>query len=288
MSTSSSRDTEGAQISYILEIAALVAAWNTTENERLESINDALYIRNARRQAYNTSVDENLLEVLEGLAMYTEIMLTLSYSEIKAEVNAWTEVLLGLEFRVEIAWGYFSGALYGLLLDEFNTDWRTDAIDAHTDLGRLLQEAAEISELAPPIDLERYGYANIVIITQSRIIEHERQVQAALDALTQPQIRLPVLPNYGQEIDDIIVLSSDNSDWIEFVIRAGVLTCHWGRLEVEDGYLLNVSRRGHFILSAPSFETVGNRIYGDGWVLELDDLWELYPEGDGFVTRQRE
>ena len=57
-------------------------------------------------------------------------------------------------------YGYLAGTLYGMLLDDFDVDWRP-YVERDTDLGLMLQEALGIPEMIPfdEIDLERYGYS---------------------------------------------------------------------------------------------------------------------------------
>jgi hypothetical protein len=275
--------TEGAQNKYILEIAALTTAWNSTGEERLAAINDALYMRNSRRQIYDKATYENRLEVMEGLAIYTDMMLTLSPDEIGAKIGSWAESLISLDVLVELQWGYFSGALYGFLLDEFCPDLRISINYAYTDLGQLLQEATGITQITAPRDLELYEYSHIAATTRVRVAEHEKRVQAAIYAMEQPSIRLNVRDDHGFEFSDGISLPDGR--WI---LTAAVVTCRWGRLEVYDGNMIqNWLPQSSFHLSAPDFEVVDNLVYGIGWVLELEENWELYTDNNGFVVRQR-
>jgi hypothetical protein len=163
---------EEGQNSFILELAALVDAFHSEGYMRLTAINDALYLRNARRYVYDTAAAENRLEIGEGLVTYTEIMLALSREEIGAEVSTFPHVLMDLSTprNVTISWGYYTGILYALLLDEFEPKWRTRNIDINsTDLGQMLQNATGLTELVPPTDLERYGYAEISASTLARL-----------------------------------------------------------------------------------------------------------------------
>ena len=169
--TSIDVSSEKGQNSLILEVAALVDAWHSEGYMRLTAINDALYIRNARRYVYNTADFENMFEIGEGLVFYTEIVLALSCEEIGAEVSHFPHRLMyhRVPMHVTITWGYLTGALYAFLLDELEPNWRTRNIDRSTDLGQLLQNAAGLTELVPPADLERYGYTEISASTLVRM-----------------------------------------------------------------------------------------------------------------------
>ena len=153
------------EFSMILEINALVFAIESEDDaEKLAAVRDALSIRNARRYTYNTATDENLWQLSEGMAIYTEINMLFSRNEIVEVIRHWPAYFLRLPNAQEVAnfYGYLGGALYGILLDDVGADWRYD-LWRGADLGVILQEALGITDLLPlsEIDLERYGYSEI-------------------------------------------------------------------------------------------------------------------------------
>jgi len=151
-----------SRLTISLELNALIHALETSGEERLQAIYDALSIR-AKRQylnAGNPGARESAIEVAEGTAVYTEIRLTLHcMNDIVTEIKWRLDELHNDSF---IAIGYTMGALYGILLSEIGADWKT-GLNWNADLSILLQEAAGISELTPfyELDLERYGYSKI-------------------------------------------------------------------------------------------------------------------------------
>ena len=153
------------RIYFELEINALVKAFGSSGDERLSSIEHALSIRHHRRQNFATARDENLMEVSEGLAVYTvDLRLFLYRDRIEAVAASWPEMFKNINSSsaVAIMFGYHSGALYALLLEDLGTDWK-GYVNPYTDLGQLLKEAVGITELAPleEIDLTPYGYDEI-------------------------------------------------------------------------------------------------------------------------------
>ena len=149
---------------YLSSLNALVYAINSDGDERLSAIHDALSIRHARRSIFHTVYEENLSELSEGTAVYTELHLVFSRNEIEAIIQIWPELLMEFEsaFHVLTYFGYYAGALYGILLDDFDVNWRP-YVEYDTDLGLMLQDALGITEMIPfyEIDLERYGYSEI-------------------------------------------------------------------------------------------------------------------------------
>jgi len=289
-------ESEDAQNKFVLELAALFAAWNNTGDKRLANINDALYFRNSRRQTYQTR-HENQLEIGEGLVVYTaDLMLIRSRDEFSDYLAYHVEriandTMAQSAFATALSWGYYSAPLYALLLDEFCTTWRTGEINRDTNLGLLLQTAVGIEELTPPTDMEQYGYTAITAATRERMVNLEMQILSALQALAQPQIRLTSMSGYGLEMDNVFFIPNGRVEDARpgadvWMITSGILKCHWGRLDLDYGYLRN-NLSGDFRLSAPHFEVAENRIYGDGWTIELNDGWVLSqsPGGGGFVRR---
>jgi len=162
-----------ARISYILEINALVNAINAEDEERFESVHHALSIRADRRNAFSDRTTlagvsvtgaENTLQIIEGTAVYTQLLMPLTREEAIIAAQAFAGLLMEQSsFDVSVNYGYLGGALYGMLLDVFGASWRP-YVWHDTDLGLMLQEALGITEFIPldEIDLENYGYSEIV------------------------------------------------------------------------------------------------------------------------------
>ena len=164
-----SEDTLEDRISFQLEVNALVYAINSSGDERLAAIHDTLSIRHARRYNFHTAYYENRLKLSEGTAVYTELHLVFSRDEIDDIIQTWPESFMEIEDVVEASkqYGYYAGALYGILLDDLGVSWRP-YVESNTDLGLMLQEAVGINEMIPfdEIDLERYGYSVIMELVE--------------------------------------------------------------------------------------------------------------------------
>jgi len=156
---------ESAWISYILEISALIYAINNSGQEKLSAINDALSIRQARREAFNITNTENLMQVSEGTAIYTELHMLFTRTEIEKIIQSWPEmfIMAGSAYDAAMVYCYNSVTLYGMLLDDLGVYWRHD-VWSDTDFGIILKNALGITELMShdEIDLERYGHSNII------------------------------------------------------------------------------------------------------------------------------
>ena len=108
-----------ARILVELEINALMSAVSQQSEGRLNAIHDALSFRTERRYRFGNAEDENALEVSEGTAEYIEtLFMRQNIHEQVRWISNQRAATSGHLF------GYTSGALYALLLDQFDADWQ--------------------------------------------------------------------------------------------------------------------------------------------------------------------
>jgi hypothetical protein len=132
-----------------LEWRALARALATSRAGRRDAIADALYFRALRRKLLsNAAMNENRLEVNEGIAEYTGVKLSARYAQeaaLVAEVTLWQGPNRSPFVR---SFAYVSGPAYGVLLDQSGIAWR-HRLKPDSDLGALLREAYHISADVP-------------------------------------------------------------------------------------------------------------------------------------------
>ncbi|MCL2189195.1 MAG: hypothetical protein FWC16_10180 [Defluviitaleaceae bacterium] len=275
-----------ARISIRLEINALIGAFRATGEARRNTVIDALSIRAARRQQFDSAVDENRLETLEGLAQFTEwAMTTTSQAQLLGLMEGFTNSVryAGLERM----FGYLSGAMYAFLLKETDKAW-TENLTIDTDLGQLLKEAMGIDELRPlnEVNLTRYGYTEIAA---------EEYVWAATQAALLAQITTlfidnPTLQLHEEDIGETrasisghfftVAIPNFNSIWqgdIEIVGSFGQLNVRNGHV-VSHGFLYD----RFLMVTAQGLEVDGSRISGNTWTMTLNEGYMLLPDGDNF------
>jgi len=285
-------DTFDARVSVRLEINALKHALYSIGNERLAAINDALSIRaERRRRNFGAGANENVFEIAEGTATYTDIRLA------RSDVAGILEVIeiYTRQFdygRVRHLFGYITGALYGFLLDEFNSDWKI-GLTWGCDLGALLKEAAGIMELTPfaELDLELYGYTEIAAIEAEWAINYARLVQEAIEAFTGRTLRLDRRVGVIGDDRDVNILHITELGMSATVIYGSfTFTFPGGKFTITDGFLL-MGRLGGSEFPAAGIEIDGNRITGQNWVLVLNDGYEVRfvetPVRDGYIVARQ-
>ena len=194
----------------------------------------------------------------------------------------------------ERSFAYLTGAAYGLLLDEFNPDWR-ESVDRAADLGALLQDALWIE---PPDDLTAAADARSEAYQGWMIRADEEQRRAAREALVAeyrarlvdgPVLRLPLTGrrSLSFKTPELTILPG-----IGRVYRTVEVRADWGLLRVESGGALSHLSTGgapeDVVVAAP-VEAEARPVTGDGWDLELAPGWTIVPdvrEGDWTLRKQ--
>ena len=274
-----------ARISIQLEINALMHAMKSIGDERVNAIRDALSIRAERRRVFPAAAarHENVFEFHEGIATYSDTILSeITMEEILADLRLRAE---GIRYHPSLmgVFGYTTGALYGHLLDTTDVNWR-EGIRYGVDLGQLLKDAIGITELTTfdEIDLSQYGYADILAFETERVIAHERVVEDIRTAFANEAVmNIPTTmrnPGMNVSLASILIVPGLGQVFGAIVMFDGV----FGRFEMHDGFY--VPGRG-FI--ATDMRQVGNRVYGPGWIIELNEGFEVYPTRGGNYTVRR-
>jgi hypothetical protein len=222
-----------ARISIRLEINALLMALHATGNERVTAVHDALSIRAERRRLYpDSAYDEIRYELVEGTAVYTEA--ALGRDNIEDRI-ALVEKYMNMNIdHIVSQYGYHTGALYSLLLDEYSIDWRNrinwkieflenelgefrlEGEIFESELAAILKEGIGFTEIIPfeKIVLERYGYSEIRLQEEAWIVETKRLTQEAWDALSGTLLFVDAMGEFGQ--------GQDENVWILFLQGLGV------------------------------------------------------------------
>jgi len=286
-----------ARVSVQLEIRALLAALNSdNEEQRLAAIHDALSVRGERRRRFADAAGvENTFEIGEGTATYTDLVL------VRRDMGAileWFEAFVGdwiIDSGASLSgnYGYITGAMYGFLLDKVGADWRRGVrfgaqdFRASTDLGARLKAAVGITELIPfsELDLELYGYSEIVAAERLWLEERERMVGEAIEAFDEaPVLMISNLGEFGgggeMEVLEIMELGP---------AHGMVGTVFYGDFEYFGSFGRIRFTRGH-MLWAPSWyhvpaldiEIDGNIVTGSNWVLELNEGYRVDEVRTGF------
>ncbi|MDR2168146.1 MAG: hypothetical protein LBE35_09915 [Clostridiales bacterium] len=241
-------------------------------------------IRAERRQNHTLQArQENSFEIAEGLALFTDTALILDGLE---------EMLDSLEDMVQgiagngglSSFGYWTGALYSLLLQEVGADW-TGGIRGNTDLAELLRNELNINELRDfnQINLELYGYSEIVATESAWLARVDEIRQGAVDSFAgNPILLLDGAVTYDSHTRDNFFMEVfwffEQGNLPQMVLYGSfTMTGAWGEIALNEGYTRHQDF-GHWV-SAADMEIDGNIVRTPTWTLELNEGFEVQNVG---------
>jgi hypothetical protein len=259
-----------------LEWLALLTAVNS-QNNNINALSDALLFRTFRRSLYaGADSMENKFEIAEGLAEYTAYSLCFNSDEIVTAITHRKNKVWNSESYVR-SFGYYSGLLYGYLLDKYKVDWRK-TLKYNDDLGGKLKEALQINL---PVNLDNiikqkrniYGYDTISTFELSRKQKKDKIVtdyRLRFTANTIFNINL-IKPHYGFDPNNLQPLDS-----LGTIFPFIELVDDWGKLIVTEGGCLVSKDWTVATISSFDFKISNtNEITGKGWSIKLNDDWKV-------------
>jgi len=276
------------RILFMLEMFVLLKALEADGANRHNHIKNALAIRQKRHENCPNVAAEAAFEIMEGTAVYTGVKIALPNpaAQIKHIAN-YVHMAKDMQSLAGF-FGYVSGALYGLVLDAVGANWRP-TLTATDDLSKILLRTLNGEPLPTydSINLEYYGYSEIVAAEEAKAATYNALVQEMTDLFTvAPTLRMfesGQLSINGQIIP-IAALGTVLKGNIEYFGA-------FGRMNVTDGAFL--SRSGFFQkegteekrVTAEALHIDGKIVTGKNWTLELTDGWEVQPNGQNYVLK---
>jgi hypothetical protein len=254
-----------------LEWRALAAALRAPDaRARDRAVADALAFRAARRRAFpGAAARENALEMNEGLAEYTGVVLGVrDDARVAAALRDLEAHVVDPSFVRSFA--YATGPAYGLLLDRYKPGWRA-TIAKTRDLGAPLAEAVRGDPRTVEEAVAAYDGAAL------RAAELERAMQRAAAQLKYRRAFVDgavlVLPFTHVKIDfdprAVVPLGDLGSVYPNVRISDD-----WGVLEVTGGALVRADWSA-VVVVAPS--SAAERTVPGSWTLDLANEWKLVP-----------
>ena len=269
-------DTYEGRLLLKLELEALKKALNT-DNEKSQNLHlkNALIFRITRQSDVEIKMAENSLEVNEGLAEYTAIMLSgRNNNEMKLHLtNSVNQFYTNPTYVRSFA--YQTTPIYGYLLSKKKNNWQKK-ITRETNLTDFFIKSFAIdtsnNKSVEQITQENeYNYKEIV--KKEKIRENKRAATISeykKKFLKEPTLKL-YFKNMNISFDPRNITPLGNSGTVYPTIR---VTDNWGVLTVKNGALLS-SDWTNIIISAPTtFDD--DLIEGDGWTLELNKGWTVH------------
>jgi hypothetical protein len=280
-------DTYDGRLLLKLELEALEKALLTNDKiERLNHIQNALTFRSQRHKTEDVKKAENALELNEGLAEYTGIMLSgRNASEMKTHLsesksNFYTNPTFVRSFA------YQTIPNYGYLLSSKKTNWHRE-INSDSNLTDYFTNAfgIEIPKDKSIVNITKefdYNFQQIQEEENEREkLRIERIANLKSKFLEKPTLELP-FRNMNISFDPRNITPLENVGTVYPNLR---VTDDWGILTVENGALL-ASDWSKVTVSAPN-EISDELVSGDGWKLELSSEWKVQNTGTQFKLEKK-
>jgi hypothetical protein len=258
-----------------LEARALDAALQAGGARRTRALADALAFRRARRERFpEAAANERALELTEGLAEYTGVMLAGESAELRRGLARRRLAILDTTESLERNFAYRTVPAWGLLLDELGVEWRRElspALDLGDRVARRLGGSAGGG--SPRTRAAGYGYAALRRAEDRRAAARVERL-ALLDRRFRsgPVLELP-LGQIQISFDPGKVETLEGFGTVYGMLR---LSDRWGVLVCDGSGGLIASDYHRAVVPAPA-DTAGRRLTGPGWVLELLPGWRLVP-----------
>lgn len=267
-----------------VEGRALDSALASTGPERRRAMTDALAARRARRAtASGSAATEQPLELSEGLAEFTGIVLVAAPAERVALARTRLS-RLETEGSLVRSFPYATGTAWALLLDLTDEGWRS-ALRPDADLAIVAAEAMRVDPDTLNLDdtrFARYGLAQVRAEEEGReVARRARQDSLRIRYVTGPTLRLPLAemnmsfnPNTVEPLPDVGT-----------VYRPFRLSDRWGVLDADSsGALVNATFSEARVIAPGAGGTSG-----PGWHLALKPGWVVVPadEAGSYTIRKR-
>ncbi len=284
----SNMDEREARLWIKLEWKALRKAINSTGEEQLLAIRDALIFRGANRELYHKyAADENRFETYEGLTTFTYTLLcTNSPVEFKSRLFEFLDRIYSMQSYTR-SYGFVHGALYATLLYDKGFDFTTIKSGA-VDLGEKVRDLYGIELPAICRDVAgslavNYNIDEINREEEKRLSDIKENIDRLISTFTERPVVFVELesPYFDFEPEDIHSL-----DTLGTLYHALRVSDNWGKLTVESGGCLVANNYRYLRITARGFKADKNRITGDGWHLILNDDWELVPVDQNYFIRK--
>lgn len=279
---------ENARVWIKLEWKALRKALNSQGEEQELAIRDALVFRGANHEFYQKYVnDEIKFENYEGLATFTYTLLSTNTPE---EFNQRLMENLDRIYSIQSysrSYGAIQGALYATLLYRKGFDFTTIKSE-NTDLGKLVRKTYNIQLPAVCRDVAGSLALNYDLeAIRAEETKRESDIRERIHRMTSTFTEKPVVflelesPYFDFELEDIHAMDTLGTLYSKLRVSD-----NWGKLAVEEGGCL-VSNNFKFLrITAKGFKADKSRFEGEGWVLQLNNEWELVPVNQNYIVRK--
>ncbi|NVK51302.1 MAG: hypothetical protein HWD85_00085 [Flavobacteriaceae bacterium] len=279
-------DTYDGRVLLKLELEALKLAISAKSLDSCHHhIKNALYFRVKRQLEGNIKNAENTLEINEGLAEYTGVMLS-GRTPKEMETHFIESIDLFYQNKTFIrSFAYQTIPLYGYLLSKINPNWQ-HSINKETNLtDYFIHEFAVLPfddmHYANIAAKNNYNFKNIIEEEKEREAQRLARITAYKKVFVEGKtLELP-FRNMNISFDPRNIMPLENYGTVYPTMR---VTDDWGILTVKEGALLDTNW-SKVTVSEPS-KIDSDVVEGSGWILELKEGWKVVNENGLYILKE--
>ncbi|HTI08098.1 MAG TPA: hypothetical protein VL832_06065 [Puia sp.] len=265
------------RIYFLLELRALKAALGKPVDQRQSDLTSALLFRAKRQELFpNTFENERILEMSEGLAEYTGLILGRQKDSIRPHLYQEIDSAGDRKSLIR-SLAHFTGPAYGYLLYEKSPGW-TLKVDSNSDFALLISRAYRFDLPKHPVSEAVAGlegrYNGESIVRSEKLKEEIRlqMVQQYTELFTQKSVLTIELIKMGINFNP-----NNLFDLGEYgtVYPTAEVKDNWGKVTVSS---TGVLMKDWKVITLPAPEGIrvnGRWLTGKGWELLLNEHWEL-------------
>lgn len=278
------------RIYFLLELKALEGALEKPVAERSADLKNALVFRERRKELFpETFPDERVLEMSEGLAEYTGVILGRKRADILPHLCAQIDTA-GERKSLIRSCAYITGSVYGYLLYQKSPSW-TMRVDSNSDFPALIAQYYHIAlpQQAPDSLLaaleQQYGGAAIIASEKQK----EAKRLALFNSYVQRFTKEPVLTIRLQKMG-ISFNPNTLFDLAQYgtVYPTAEVKDVWGTLTVTSGGMLMKDWQVITLPAGDGLTQNGDTIEGTGWKIQLKNHWRLAKKDAGHYELVKE
>ncbi len=286
----------------LLELRALSAAlkfrfFDNNLTSSSTALSDAMHFREERYETYSSAqLNEQQLEISEGLAEY--IALSLNYSS--STINRLINKLANAETAtLERSFAYLTGPAYGLLLEHSDPLFKLKAQQqvqskefsfyAMTkDYLMTIQPSKDRSHLHQPSIYYDGESLWQIESSKQKNVEEKRQ-QYLTQFFKDKTLTIPVLTEMTMSFDPnkVFTLKPYGTVYTEITISD-----EWGKITTKNNLLLFEDFSKFIVSLSPDLNIQADsrysEIYGKDWKLELQPDWRVINSGEGYTIERQQ
>lgn len=257
-----------------LELEALVHAVYSIEKVRITHLGNALRFRKERQTSNEIKNEENTLELKEGLAEYTGVMLSdRSPEELKLHFRSKVDQFYNNKTFVR-SFAYHTVPMYGYLLSQIKENWHRE-ITEKTNLTDYFKNSFSLNmdSTRPYETIAKENNYHFEKFQKAAQLREKKQLKIIANYkelfLNKPTLKL-MLKNMRISFNPRNIIPIKNIGTVYPTIR---VTDNWGIFTAKKGALVSADWK-NIIVSEPK-EINDSIIKGDGWKLELKKNWKV-------------